>query len=40
VCAEACEKSPDDEHMAACAKACRACAESCREMAKMAGSSR
>lgn len=37
-CAAACEKVPDDEHMAACAKACRTCAESCREMAKMVAS--
>ncbi len=37
MCAEACEKHPQDQHMAACAKACRECAESCREMAKMTG---
>ena len=31
-CAEACEKFPDDKHMAECAKSCRDCAKSCREM--------
>ena len=34
-CAAACEKIPDDTHMAACAKSCRDCAKDCREMAKM-----
>jgi hypothetical protein len=33
-CAIACEKFPDDEHMKACAKACRDCAKACREMLK------
>jgi hypothetical protein len=33
-CAAACEKHPGDEHMAACAKACRDCAKACREMLK------
>jgi hypothetical protein len=33
-CAAACEKFPDDEHMAACAKTCRDCAKECKEMAK------
>lgn len=37
-CAEACEKHPDDEHMAKCAKECRRCAETCRNMVKMVGS--
>ena len=31
-CATACEKFPDDKHMAACAKACRDCAKACKEM--------
>jgi hypothetical protein len=33
-CAAACEKFPDDEHMVACAKACRGCAKECRDMLK------
>jgi hypothetical protein len=33
-CAAACEKFPDDKHMAACAKECRDCAKACREMIK------
>jgi len=33
-CAAACEKTPDDKHMAACAKQCRDCAKECREMLK------
>ena len=33
-CAAACEKFPDDKHMAACAKSCRDCAKACREMIK------
>ncbi|WP_020473810.1 four-helix bundle copper-binding protein [Zavarzinella formosa] len=33
-CATACEKFPDDKHMAACAKSCRDCAKACREMSK------
>ena len=33
-CATACEKFPDDKHMAACAKACRECAKACRDMIK------
>ena len=33
-CAAACEKSPDDKHMAACAKSCRDCAKECRAMIK------
>ncbi len=37
MCAEECEKHPDDAKMAACAKSCRECAKSCREMAKMMG---
>lgn len=36
-CAEECEKSPDDKHMAACAKACRECAKTCRDQAKALG---
>ena len=36
-CAAACEKSPDDKHMAACAKSCRDCAKECREMLKHLG---
>ena len=31
-CAAACEKHPNDEHMAKCAKECRTCAKACREM--------
>jgi hypothetical protein len=38
LCAASCEKSPKDEHMAACARACRDCAKTCREMVKSAGS--
>jgi hypothetical protein len=33
-CAAACEKFPDDKHMAGCAKSCRDCAKACREMIK------
>lgn len=33
-CAAACEKFPDDKHMAECAKSCRDCAKACREMIK------
>jgi hypothetical protein len=33
-CAVACEKFPNDEHMAACAKECRKCQKECSEMAK------
>ena len=33
-CASACEKFPDDKHMAMCAKSCRDCAKACREMIK------
>src|SRR5262249_31793924 len=33
-CAAACEKSPDDKHMAACAKSCRECAKECRGLLK------
>ena len=33
-CATACEKFPDDKHMAMCAKSCRDCAKACREMIK------
>lgn len=33
-CAVACEKFPDDKHMAMCAKSCRDCAKACREMIK------
>lgn len=33
-CAAACEKFPDDKHMAACAKKCRDCAKECGEMLK------
>ena len=36
-CAAACEKSPDDKHMAACAKSCRDCAKDCRAMLKHLG---
>jgi hypothetical protein len=35
-CGEACERFPDDEHMNACAKACRDCAKACRDMIKHA----
>ena len=35
-CAAACEKFPDDKHMADCAKACKECAKACREMIKHA----
>lgn len=31
-CAAACEKFPDDNHMADCAKSCRDCAKACRTM--------
>lgn len=31
-CAKACEKFPDDKHMAECAKSCRDCAKACKEM--------
>ena len=31
-CAQACEKFPDDKHMAACAVACRTCEKACRSM--------
>jgi len=37
VCGAACEKSPDDEHMQKCAKACRDCAKACRDMIKQVG---
>ena len=33
-CNAACEKFPDDKHMAKCAKACRDCAAACRDMIK------
>lgn len=33
-CAAACEKFPDDKHMAMCAKSCRDCGKACREMIK------
>ena len=36
-CAAACEKHPDDKHMAQCAKACRDCAKVCRDMLKSLG---
>ena len=36
-CAAACAKTPDDKHMAACAKSCRDCAKECREMLKHLG---
>ena len=36
-CGAACEKFPDDKHMAACAKSCRDCAKECREMLKHLG---
>lgn len=36
-CAVACEKTPDDKHMAACAKSCRDCAKECRAMLKNIG---
>lgn len=36
-CGAACEKFPDDEHLARCAKACRDCAKACREMIEHAG---
>ncbi len=29
-CAQACEKFPDDKHMAECAKTCRDCAKECK----------
>jgi hypothetical protein len=35
-CGAACEKFPDDKHMARCAKACRDCAKACRDMVKHA----
>lgn len=37
LCASACEKFPDDDHMKRCAKECRDCAAACREMVKHAG---
>ncbi len=36
-CAAACEKTPDDKHMAACAKSCRDCVKDCREMLAQLG---
>ena len=36
-CAAACEKLPDDKHMAACAKSCRACAKECHALLKILG---
>jgi len=33
-CAAQCEKFPDDEHMAKCAKECLACREACLEMTR------
>lgn len=33
-CAVACEKFPDDKHMAKCAKQCLECEKACREMLK------
>lgn len=36
-CAEACDKFPDDAHMAACAKECRNCEQACRDMLKHVG---
>jgi len=36
-CATACEKFPQDKHMADCAKSCRDCAKACREMVAHAG---
>ena len=35
-CAAACEKFPEDKHMAECAKKCHECAKACREMLKHA----
>lgn len=32
ICAKACEKFPDDKHMAECAKSCRECVKACKEM--------
>jgi len=37
LCAAACEKFPEDEHMKRCAKACKDCAKACREMIHMVG---
>jgi hypothetical protein len=31
-CATECAKYPNEEHMVACAKECRACVAACREM--------
>lgn len=31
-CAEACERFPDDQHMADCARECRKCASVCQQM--------
>ncbi len=36
-CAAACQKYPDDKHMAQCAKSCRDCAKACREMLRGLG---
>ena len=35
VVAELCERSPEDQALAACAEACRRCADACAEMARM-----
>ena len=37
ICGAACEKTPDDQHMQKCAKACRDCAKACRDMIKHVG---
>jgi hypothetical protein len=37
LCSTACEKFPDDQHMASCARTCRDCAKACREMVKHTG---
>jgi hypothetical protein len=37
MCAEECEKFPDDEHMVRCAKECRRCEKACRDLVKNAG---
>jgi hypothetical protein len=36
-CGAACERVPDDKHMAQCAKSCQDCAKACREMLKQLG---
>jgi hypothetical protein len=36
LCAQECEKFPDNAHMKACAKSCRDCVQTCREVTEHA----